>query len=106
MNSLLLMSPTQFHVSVGLLLFCIGVFGFLARRSGIVALMCIELMLNGINLCLVSFAQYHGNPEGSSLVLCIVLVAAAEAAIALSLFVNIFRKSGSVFLDALTSLKG
>lgn len=106
MNQLLLMSVTQFHLMIGLILFCIGIFGFLVRRSGIVALMCIELMLNGVNLCLVSFSQYHGNAEGSSLILCVILVAAAEAAIALSLLVSIYRKIGTISLDDLRSLKG
>jgi len=106
MSTLFMMSTTQFHIVLGLILFSLGVFGFLARRSGIVALMCLELMLNGINLCLVSFSQYHGNPDGSAMILCIVLVAAAEAAIALSLLVKIFRKLGTVSLDDLRALKG
>jgi NADH-quinone oxidoreductase subunit K len=106
MTFLLDINPTQFHVSLGLILFCIGMTGFLMRRSGIIALMCIELMLNGVNLCLVSFSQQHGNPEGSSLVMFIVLVAAAEAAIALSLLVSLYRKIGTVSMDDLRSLKG
>jgi NADH-quinone oxidoreductase subunit K len=100
------LSVTQFHVGIGVLLFCIGVSGFLIRRSGLIALMCLELMLNGVNLCLVSFSNLHRNPEGASLVLFIVLVAAAEAAVALGLFVAIFRKVGTVSLDDLRSLKG
>lgn len=106
MISLFEVNVTQFHIALGLILFCIGVMGFLMRRSGIIALMCVELMLNGVNLCLVSFSQQHGNPEGSSLVMFIVLVAAAEAAIALSLLVSLFRKIGTVSLDDLRSLKG
>lgn len=99
-------TATQFHIGIGVLLFCIGVTGFLTRRSGLVALMCLELMLNGVNLCLVSFSHLHKNPEGASLVLFIVLVAAAEAAVALSLLVAIFRKMGSVWLDDFRALKG
>ena len=63
-------------------------------------------MLNGVNLCLVAFANYHGNPEGSALVLFVVLVAAAEAALALSLLVTIFRRMKSVSLDDFRILKG
>ena len=100
------MGLIQFHLTIGVLLFSIGTMGFLLRRSGIVALMCVELMLNGVNLSLVSFSRLHANPEGSSLVLFIVLVAAAEAAIALSLLVAIYRKIGSISLDDLRSLKG
>lgn len=106
MNALFEMDATLIHVSLGMLLFGIGCLGFLTRRSGIIALMCVELMLNGVNLCLVSFSSHHQNPEGSSLVLFIVLVAAAEAAIALSLLVALFRKVGTVNLDDLRALKG
>ena len=106
MSQLLAMNSTQFNLAIGLILFCIGIFGFLARRSGIVALMSIELMLNGVNLCLVSFSQHHNSPEGSALILCIILVAAAEAAIALSLLVSLYRKIGTVSLDDLRALKG
>jgi NADH-quinone oxidoreductase subunit K len=98
--------PLQFHVSLGLLLFSIGVFGFLFRRSGLIALMCIELMLNGVNVLLVTFSRAHQNPDGSALILFVVLVAAAEAALALSIFVTLFRKMGSVSLDDFKALKG
>jgi NADH-quinone oxidoreductase subunit K len=100
------LNMTQFHVGLGLLLFSIGVLGFLLRRSGIIALMSIELMLNGVNLSLVAFSRVYGNPEGSAMILFIVLVAAAEAAIALSLLVTLFRKVGSISLDDLRALKG
>lgn len=96
----------QFLSAVGIILFCLGVLGFLTRRSGIIALMCLELMLNGVNLCLVSFSKVHGNADGSALVMLIVLVAAAEAALALALFVALFRQSSSVELDDYRMLKG
>jgi len=101
-----MITQLQFLVGIGLALFSIGILGFLVRRSGIIALMSLELMLNGVNLCLVSFSKHHGNAEGSALVLLIVLVAAAEAALALSLFVSLFRQSGSVELDDFRLLKG
>lgn len=103
MNALTL---TQFHVMLGICIFTVGAIGFLCRRSGLVALMCLELMLNGVNLVLVSFSHMHGNPEGSALVLFIVLVAAAEAALGLSLLVVLFRRTGSVYLDDYRRLKG
>ena len=101
-----LLTPVQFHVGLGLMLFCLGVIGFLTRRSGIVALMSLELMLNGVNLCFVTFSTLHGNTHGSSMVLFVVLVAAAEAALALSILVALFRKLGSVFLDDFRELRG
>jgi NADH-quinone oxidoreductase subunit K len=94
------------YVVTGLSLFVIGVLGFLARRSALIALMSLELMLNGTNLVLISFSRFHGNPDGGSLFLLIVLVAAAEAAIALSILVSLFRTSGSVDLDDFRMLKG
>ncbi len=100
------MTVTQFHVGLGVTIFCLGVIGFLTRRSGLIALISLELMLNGVNLCLVSFSKMHGNPEGSSMLLLIILVAAAEAAIALSLLVALYRKTGSDSLDDFRQLKG
>lgn len=100
------MSAIEFHLALGMAVFGIGAIGFLVRRNGLIALMCLELMLNGVNLCLVSYSRSHANPEGSALVLFIVLVAAAEAAIALSLLVALFRKTGSVALDDYRELKG
>jgi NADH-quinone oxidoreductase subunit K len=99
------MNP-EMYVGTGLVLFIIGVIGFLGRRSAVVALMSLELMLNGTNLCLVSFSRFHGNSEGGSLFLLIVLVAAAEAALALSILVSLYRSSGSVDLDDFRLLKG
>ena len=96
----------QFHSILALLLFCIGCAGFLIRRSGLVALMCIELMLNGVNLLLVSFSKAHGHAGGSVMVLFVVLVAAAEAAIALSILVALYRKLGTVNLDEVRELRG
>ena len=93
-------------IYLGILLFCIGAVGFLARRSGLIALMCLELMLNGVNLTLVTMSHLHANSDGSVLFLFVVLVAAAEAAIALSLLVALFRKSGTVMLDDFKLMKG
>ena len=100
------MSATEFYSILGLLLFCVGTSGFLFKRSGLVALMCVELMLNGVNLTLVNYSKLHGNAEGSSLILFVVLVAAAEAAVALSLLVTLYRRVGTVSLDDFRGLKG
>jgi NADH-quinone oxidoreductase subunit K len=106
MNFLTSISETQFHATVAILIFSLGVFGFLSRRNGLVALMSLELMLNGVNLLLITFAKLNGNPDGAALFLFVILVAAAEAAVALSLFVALSKKVGSVFLDDLRRLKG
>lgn len=96
----------EFHLVIALTLFVIGVLGFLTRRSGLTALMCLELMLNGVNLALVTFSRAHGNPDGSALVLFVILVAAAEAALALSILVALFRRTGSDVLDDFRELRG
>ncbi len=100
------MGLTEFYVFLGLIIFCIGVFGFLSRRSGLMALMCLELMLNGVNLVLMGFSYQHGLADGPALFLFIVLVAAAEAALGLSLLVALFRNTGSVWLEDFRRLKG
>ncbi len=97
---------TEIYIVTGVVLFVLGVIGFLSRRSALIALMSLELMLNGTNLCLISFSRFHGNSEGGSLFLLIVLVAAAEAALALSILVSLYRTSGSVDLDDFRLLKG
>ena len=102
----MMLSSTEFHLGLSLILFCLGALGFVARGSGIIALMCLELMLNGVNLALVTFGRFHQSAEASSLVLFVVLVAAAEAAVALSIFVSLFKKMGNVSLENLRSLKG
>jgi len=99
------MNP-EMYVVTGILLFVLGMVGFLARRSAVIALMSLELMLNGTNLCLISFSRFHGNADGGSLFLLIVLVAAAEAALALSILVSLYRTSGTVDLDDFRLLKG
>ena len=99
---------SQLHlvIVVGILLFSLGTITFLVKRSAVVALMGVELMLNGINLILVQAGQLHGNVEGSGLMLFVILVAAAEAALALSIFVILFRKTGTLILENYRSMKG
>ena len=100
------LSQEHLILGVAVVLFSVGTLCFLTKRSAVVALMGIELMLNGINLVLVQAGQVHKNPEGSSLVLFIILVAAAEAALALSIFVILFRKYGSLVLENYRTMKG
>ena len=101
-----MISQAHLVLGVAMVLFSVGMITFLTKRSAVVALMGIELMLNGINLILVQSGQLHGNAEGSGLMLFIILVAAAEAALALSIFVMLFRRNGSLILENYRSLKG
>ena len=106
MESSFFLSVTGFHTLVGILLFSFGMIGVLAKKSGITALMSLELMLNGVNLCFVTFSKHHQDTHGLSIILFIILVAAAEAAVALSILVTIFKKIGTVNLSDMSSLKG
>lgn len=95
-------------LSIGL--FAIGAFGVLIRRNALLVLMCIELMLNAVNLAFVSFARgFAGDPAADAakvFVLMIMGVAAAEAAIGIAIVVTIFRARGEVDLDQAGELRG
>src|SRR5688500_4055243 len=87
------------------LLFAIGVMGVLFRRNTIIIFMCIELMLNGVNLLLVAFSTMHADPGGQVMVFFIMAVAAAEVAVGLAILVMIFRNVGGVDINLLNKLK-
>lgn len=97
--------PINGYVLLATLLFCIGVMGVLFRRNGIIILMCVELMLNSVNLLLVAFSSYHGNSDGQVFVFFIMVVAAAEVAVGLALLMSIYRNIGSTDIDVLNKLK-
>jgi NADH-quinone oxidoreductase subunit K len=81
----------DWYLSLSAILFVIGVLGVLFRRNVIVILMSIELMLNAVNLTLVTFSQSMGDPAGQILVFFVMSVAAAEAAVGLAIVIAIFR---------------
>ncbi|MFY8190717.1 MAG: NADH-quinone oxidoreductase subunit NuoK [Bacteroidia bacterium] len=87
------------------ILFSIGVMGVLMRRNALIILMCIELMLNSVNLLLVSFSAYAGNSDGQVFVFFIMVVAAAEVAVGLALLVSIYRNLATTDIDVLSKLK-
>jgi NADH-quinone oxidoreductase subunit K len=93
--------------SLGLsaILFSLGVAGVLLRRNAIVLFMCIELMLNAVNLAFVALAQLHG-ASGCIMVLFVMTVAAAEAAVGLAIILTIFRHQRSVDLQNTNLLQG
>lgn len=96
--------PIDQYIYLSSLLFCIGVFGVLLRRNAIVVLMCIELMLNAVNLLFVSLSSYMGDGTGQIFVFFIMVVAAAEASVGLAILVMVYRNTRSVdigFLDKL-----
>jgi NADH-quinone oxidoreductase subunit K len=86
-------------------LFAIGVIGVLTRRNAIIIFMCVELMLNAVNLSLVAFSRLHG-ATGQLYVLMVITVAAAEAAVGLAIIIAVFRHVRSVDLRNINLLKG
>ena len=94
------------YLILSFLLFVVGLFGVLYRRSTIVMLMSIELMLAAGNLLLTVFSVYHQDVEGQVFVLFSMAVAAAEVAIGLAILIAIFRNIGTIDIDKLKNLKG
>src|SRR5512135_1773991 len=97
--------PLPFYLGLSAVLFVIGVAGVLTRRNAIVVFMCIELMLNAVNLTLVAFSAYLGDVRGQALVFFAMAVAAAEAAVGLAIVIAVFRNRQSVNIDDVNILK-
>ena len=96
------------YMVLSALLFCIGLFGALARRNAVGILMAIEIMLNAVNLAFIAMSRYvgeDGHATGQVFAIFIITVAAAEAAVALALAVSVYRLRGSIDVDRLDSLK-
>ena len=89
-------------------LFSLGMYGVLARRSAVMVLMAIELMLNAVNVNLVAFAAFRDIPSvtGQVIVIFVITVAAAEVGLALAIIMRVFRRHGSVNVDEIDLLRG
>jgi len=98
--------PPSLYLLLSAALFAIGMVGVLVRRSALVVFMSIELMLNAVNLTLVTFARVRGAVDGQILVFFVLVVAAAEVVIGLAIIVNIFRSRDTVDVDAVDLLRG
>jgi len=107
------MIPISYYLFLSLTLFSIGMVGVMIRRNLIIMLMCVELMLNSVNLLLVAFSKMHqaknigseAGIDGQMLVLFIMVVAAAEVAIGLSIMILFYRKVYNVDVKSLNRLK-
>jgi NADH-quinone oxidoreductase subunit K len=97
--------PTNYYLFLSLALFCIGIMGTLMRRNAIIIFMCIELMLNAVNLLLVAFSKMFGNADAQIMVFFIMVVAAAEVSVGLAVIVMMYRKVHSVDVNILNRLK-
>ena len=87
-------------------LFCMGVYGVLARKNGVLVLMSIELMLNAVNINLVAFGAFRDNVVGQVFALFVITVAAAEVGVGLAIILVIFRNRASIDLDNVDAMKG
>jgi len=95
----------NFYLILALLMFTTGVIGVLTRRNAIVVFMCIELMLNSVNLIFVTFSSFLGNLNGQIFVFFIMTVAAAEAAVGLAIIIALYRNKSTINLDEINILK-
>jgi NADH-quinone oxidoreductase subunit K len=96
----------EWYIVLSSLLFAIGAVGILIRRSPIVILLCLELMLNAGNLALVAFSREVGNQQGQVFALVVMVVAACEVVVGLGLLVAIFRRKLPLNVDDLSELRG
>ena len=94
------MIPVSWYLILASVCFFIGVLGFVIRRNAIVAFMCLEIMLNAVNLTFVAFSQSNENLQGQLAVFFVMVVAAAEASIGLAIIIALFRSMKSVETSA------
>ena len=94
------------YLVLSALLFAIGAGGVLIRRSPLVILLCLELMLNAGNLALVAFSRMHGNVEGQVFALIVMVVAACEVVVGLGLIVAMFKRRLPLNVDEMRALRG
>ena len=99
------MIPLEQVLALSAILFTIGVVGAITRRNLIVILMSIELMLNGVNLALVTFSRLWAQPDGQVFVLMVIVVAAAEVAVGLGIVISLFRNRESMNIEDVSLLK-
>jgi len=99
------MNTVAAYLGVSLLLFVIGAIGVCIRRNAIVLFMCIEMMLNAVNLSFVTFSKMVGNLDGQIAVFFVMVIAAAEAAVGLAIILAVFRNVASVETSDADQLK-
>ena len=99
-----MVTPAHF-IALSVILFVIGAVGVLVRRNAIVVFMCVELMLNAVNLTLVTFSRMNGNLTGQVIAFFTMVVAAAEVVVGLAIIVSVFRTRRSASVDDVNLLK-
>jgi len=99
------MITVNHYLLLSAILFAIGTFGVLTRKNAIVIFMCIEVMLNSVNLTFIALSRHVGNMDGQIFVFFVMTVAAAEAAVGLALMIAFFRNKESIEVDDFNVLK-
>lgn len=99
------MAPVTHYLALGAMLFVIGAAGVILKRNVITMFMCIELMLNAVNLTFIAFSRYLNQVDGQIFVFFVMIVAAAEAGVGLALIVVLFRRQESLDVDQAASMK-
>ena len=99
------MAPLDNYLILSAILFAIGIWGVLRNRNAIIIFMCIELMLNAVNISLMAFSSYLKDFSGQVFIFLVMAVAAAEVAVGLAIIVAIFRKKESVNVDDINIMK-
>jgi NADH-quinone oxidoreductase subunit K len=97
--------PLDYYIWLSAALFAIGVLGVLYRRNAIIIFMCIELMLNAVNILLVAFSKYYNDGSGQVFVFFIMAVAAAEVAVGLAILIVMFRNTKTTDINILNRLR-
>jgi NADH-quinone oxidoreductase subunit K len=99
------MVPTNFYLILGAIIFVIGVIGVLSRRNALIIFMCVEMMLNSVNLTLIALSRQWNNLNGQMFVFMIMAVAAAEVAVGLAILLSHFHHTKSANIDDINILK-
>lgn len=99
------MVPISYYLGLSAVMFTIGAIGVIVRRNAIVAFMCIELMLNAVNVTFVALSRSTGNLDGQIAVFFVMVVAAAEAAVGLAIIISVFRSIRSIETTDTSELK-
>lgn len=94
------------YLILGAVLFSIGAVGVFTQRNVLIIYMCIELMLNSVNLTFIAFSKFLNNMNGHVFVFMIMAVAAAEAAVGLAIIISVFRNKATVNVDEINLMKG
>jgi len=98
--------PLSYYLVLSAVLFTCGMAGFLIKRNIITIFMCVELMLNAVNLSFIAFSRTLGTLDAQVLVFFVLTVAAAEAAVGLAILVTFFRNRGDIAVDDVSMMKG